>query len=107
MTILIGVGLALAALYWWLIGHWFARVVMWFPIAAVLCAGAWYGSVNPAPLAFLLPSFLQEFTSPAAHPGRTLLASAVLGIVAAWFVSGIPIYYHRHRPALVVARRSL
>jgi hypothetical protein len=36
MHILIGLGLFLVLLYFWLIGHWFARVVMFLLLA---CAG--------------------------------------------------------------------
>ena len=36
MHIIIGVGAALALLYFWLIGHWFARVVMFLVLVVLL-----------------------------------------------------------------------
>jgi hypothetical protein len=43
MHILIGLCLALALLYFWLLGHWFARVVMFLTLAVV---GAFRGAVG-------------------------------------------------------------
>jgi hypothetical protein len=36
MPILVGLGLALVLLYLWLLGHWFARVVMALALAVLL-----------------------------------------------------------------------
>ncbi len=78
MHILIGLGVAVALLYFWLIGHWFARALMFLLLGvafgvggAALGNGAVAGSPVPQ------------------------LALGLTGIVAAWFVAGIPIYYWR------------
>jgi hypothetical protein len=74
--ILIGIGLAAVLLYYWLIGHWFARVLVFLMLAAGvgLIAGAALGG----------------------HDVSWLLGLVVGGIVG-WFVSGIPLYYWRYQ----------
>jgi hypothetical protein len=71
MHFLIGLGLFVVLLYWWLIGHWFARV-----------------------LVFLLFAVLGALIS--AGNGAAMIAAGVL----AWFVAGLPIYYQRYRSRL-------
>jgi len=39
MPILVGLGFALVLLYLWLLGHWFARVVMVLALAVLLDVG--------------------------------------------------------------------
>jgi hypothetical protein len=82
MVVLVCVVLFLGVLYWWLVGHWFARVVMLFPLAALLgFLGLWAGAaVERVPGASALG-----------------LMGCGAGFIAAWFASGIPIYYHRYR----------
>jgi hypothetical protein len=79
MHILIGLALAVALLYFWLIGHWFARVLAFLVFAVCLgaAAGAGLAAANPADGAFVG------------------ILGLIFGTVAAWFVSGIPIYYWR------------
>lgn len=80
MEILLGLALGAALLYAWLVGHWFARVLVFLlltpalglAVAALLVAGA---NQQAAPIA--------------------LAFSGMLGGVAAWFVSGAPVYYWR------------
>jgi len=80
MELMIGAGLALALLYFWLIGHWFARVVMFLLLAVVgFIAGAALASASPNPPTFALVLF------------------GLIGAALAWPLSGIPIYYWRHQ----------
>jgi len=78
MGIAVGVVLALVALYFWLLGHWFARVVAFllFVVLFGLIGSAFTGSLGPAATNHGWVGFL-------------------IGGVVAWFVSGIPIYYRR------------
>jgi hypothetical protein len=68
---LIGLGLFLALLYWWLLGHWFARILV-FLVLAGLCALLLID--NPAAIA--------------------------LAVVLAWLVASLPVYIHRNRHRL-------
>jgi hypothetical protein len=74
MHILLGLAIAAALLYFWLIGHWFARVLM-LPVCAV-------------PLSLGLGLLM------APHGGNI---GMLIGVVLSWPVSGIPIYFHRWR----------
>jgi hypothetical protein len=67
----------LAALYFWLIGQWFARVVMFLCLSAVL--GLFAG------MAMLSGGNLAVF-------GAVVVAAAV-----SWYASGIPMYYWNAR----------
>jgi hypothetical protein len=78
VIVLIVVLLGVALLYFWLVGHWFARVlvtpVIWAIIALVLAAvgfQTWTGA-------------------PVALTWATLVLWA-LAIPCAWFIAGIPI----------------
>ena len=79
MAILIGLVLALVVLYFWLVGHWFARVVVFLAFAVIL--GLLIGGLMPP----LDP-----------HAALNPLGFLIGGVVA-WFVSGIPIYRQRHQ----------
>jgi len=72
MVVIAGLVLGLAALYFWLIGHWFGRVIGFLAFAA---------SFGLAGLAI-------------GGPG-----AAAVAVVVAWFVSGIPIYVRRRQAA--------
>jgi hypothetical protein len=66
-------------LYFWLVGHhWFARVLAFLVLLI--------------PLAFLGAAYGAPY-----HAG---LLGLILGGVAAWFLTGIPIYIRRHRAAV-------
>jgi hypothetical protein len=80
MTILLGICLALGLLYFWLLGHWFARVVMFLALS-VLCG---LGGV------FINMTFVSD--RPSAPAQWTILG---LGIVLAWFISSIPLWHAR------------
>jgi hypothetical protein len=78
MAILLGLGLALVLLYFWLIGNWFARVLMLPVCAALLGIG----------FALIMVS--------GGHPGPNNGTFGLLvGLALAWPVSSIPIYYYR------------
>jgi hypothetical protein len=78
MHILIGLGLALALLYFWLVGHWFARVLVFIGLAI---GGGFV-------LAVLMPVGPKDDLNPLGF---------LIGIAAAWPLAGIPTYYWRHQ----------
>lgn len=80
MHILVGLVLAAVLLFVWLIGHWFARVL------AFLLLGVVFG---------LSGAFMAGIDGPPAHNHG--IAGALLGLVLAWILSGIPKYVHAHR----------
>jgi hypothetical protein len=84
MHILIGGVLALALLYFWLLGHWFARVVTFLAFAAF---GVLVGCLVNA-------AYPNGGPNAGDHGG---VAVMLLGIVLAWPISGIPIYWQRHQ----------
>jgi hypothetical protein len=75
LHILVGIGAAVVLLYFWLLGHWFARVLTFLVLAI--------------PLAFLGASY--------AHDPVAALFGVVVGGTAAWFLAGIPIYVRRRQ----------
>ena len=77
MVALVALVLAFVVLFAWLSGHWMARVVALIGLGApvLLYAGLMAGAGNPGP-AFL-----------------TLL----IGLPAAWIISGVPAYVRRRR----------
>jgi hypothetical protein len=94
MHFLIGLGLFLGALYFWLIGHWFARVVVFLLFAALFgMIGANLGSHLDIQIAISAAP-----TAPRVDPAPVMAIIGLLGGFAlAWPVSGIPIYYWRAR----------
>jgi len=81
MHILIGLVLALVLLYFWLLGHWFARVVMFLALAAI------FG---------LLGALFTGMDGPPAQNHAVI--GILIGAALAWPVSGIPIYWLRWVP---------
>ena len=77
MHILIGLGAALALLYYWLLGHWFARVLMCILLVPAFGLGA-------------LASFATLL-----HEGAYPLA--LVGAVAGWAAGSAPVWYWRQR----------
>lgn len=77
MEALTGIVIAVAVLYFWLLGHWFARVLAFLAIAPVL-AGI---------VLLLVPA--------------SCWILAVWGAILAWPASGIPRYYWSRRITLV------
>jgi len=78
----------IALLYFWLIGHWFARIVM-VPIATL-----------PG---FLLGNVLWMTLS--GQPFDALLG-IVLGLASCWFVASLPTYYWRRQVRLEALYRQ-
>lgn len=76
MHILVGLILALVLLYFWLIGHWFARVVAFLVLAMLLGGAGWLVTGGY---------------------GLLSMFGFLLGAALAWPVSGIPAYYYRGR----------
>jgi hypothetical protein len=76
LHILVGIGVAVVLLYYWLLGHWFARALTFLALAVVMGMG----------LALLMAS---AANAGAANGPFGLLAGAAL----AWPVSGIPAYW--------------
>ena len=76
MELMIGAGLALALLYFWLIGHWFARVVVFLCLAFPVLLFA--GDANA--------SRIYE------HPHLSALATLVIGCGIAWIVASGPMW---------------
>ena len=74
MEILIGLVVAAALLYFWLVAHWFARLLVFLLLGAGLLTIGALIAEPPANILF-----------------------AVFGVVAAWYVAGIPTYYWRHQ----------
>lgn len=74
MVVIVGLVIAAGVLYFWLLGHWFARVlaflIVFAPILGLL--GFLLGGGTPGGVTFV-----------------------ILGVVAAWFASGIPFYIVR------------
>ena len=85
MHILIGLCLAAALLYFWLLGHWFARVLVFL---GLICTAVFVG--------FLF----------GAGNGAQFVTISVGGGVAGWFVSGLPLYIWRHRFAQLQAAQQ-
>jgi hypothetical protein len=86
MVVLIGLCIAAGALYFWLLGDWFARVLMFLLLSA--------------PLAMLGWAVMREPGS-----GGTV-AWCVAAMAATWPLSGIPLYYREHRLEEAAAERA-
>jgi hypothetical protein len=87
MVVILLLCVAAVLLYFWLIGHWFARALAFFAWGAafeLLAVASYYGKHDDS-----------------AWPLIWLACAAA----AAWFVSGIPQYYWR-RKARVIARHG-
>lgn len=78
MSILVGLSAGAALLYFWLRGHWFARILVFLPIGV-------FGFVAGSNVA---PTYMV-----------VALIFGAIGVIAAWFISGLPIYYWRHKIA--------
>ena len=70
MLITIGLGLALVLLYLWLLGHWFARVVMVLALAVLFGGTVWVIPSLTSQLAFAFARTIATVFSPC--PGRWL-----------------------------------
>jgi hypothetical protein len=76
MHLIIGIGAAVALLYYWLLGHWFARVlttIVFVPAFALLGA-----------VLFMVP-----------HNNAPGVFGAILGAAIAWPAASAPVWYWR------------
>ena len=80
MHILIGLGIAVALLYFWLIGWWFARILVFL----LFGCGGFAGGAAIAGL-FPSPSFAVA----------TILG--LIGVALMWPIASIPTYYWRYK----------
>lgn len=81
MVFLIVAAAAVPLLYFWLIGHWFGRVLAFLTFGAVL---GFIGAMM--------------FGADARPPAVNIAwLGVLLGFALAWPVSGIPIYVRRHQ----------
>ena len=73
---LLGLALVLVLLYFWLLGHWFARILtfLMFGAAGTLLALVLKHGDNPGPE----------------------IAAIVIGFVGGWFIASLPTYYWRY-----------
>lgn len=81
MVVLVWVLVVVSLMYFWLAGHWFARVLMFlmFALALGLGCGQWVASATGS-----------------TTPGPVILGMCV-GAALAWPVASLPIYYRRNR----------
>jgi len=79
MEILIGVALGVALLYFWLLAHWFARVLVF--LLAAPCLG------------FILATIMPPW-SVTPHADLNPLGF-LIGFVAGWWLAAAPTYYWR------------
>lgn len=79
MHILLGLLLACALLYFWLLGHWFARVLVFLLLTAAL--------------GFVGAAFVAVHSGPDANAGA--VGGAAMGILLAWPLAGLPVYFWR------------
>jgi hypothetical protein len=85
MIILIAILLGVVLLYFWLIGHWFARVLvtpllwatLWFVLTMFGAGGSIGGNTSP----------------------MISLVSAVAAVVVGWIVASLPTWHKRRRLA--------
>lgn len=80
MIIIAGLVLGLVALYFWLVGNWFARVVVTIALMPLMAlAGSAITTINVPP------------------SGQTSMAvmGALFGLAMAWVIGSVPTYYGR------------
>ena len=79
LHIIIGLLLAIALFYFWLIGHWFARVPVFLMLAVV--------------------GFIAGANIPPHNPTGSIICG-IIGAAFAWPLASIPIYYRRRQITL-------
>ncbi len=84
MEIILGIVLFLGLLYGWLVGHWFARVVM--ALALWVLGG------------FIAILFAANGTEDQRQ--ATIIAVIFGGSVLSWLIAGLPTYYWRQKRRL-------
>lgn len=95
MHIIVGLLLFLVLLYFWLLTHWFARIIVFIVFAIILGFIGWAGGTS-----------LQMQGQSSSGGGVAILGVLFLfgGVALAWPLSGLPLYYWRRRasPRLVL-----
>jgi hypothetical protein len=89
MHILIGLSLALVLLYFWLSGHWFARIVTFLALAVVCGIG----------VAALAATIAQSAGAPPGNPAIevVIVLGAIVGAALAWPLASIPTWHYRRQ----------
>lgn len=83
MHILVSLAMGVALLYFWLVGWWFARVLVFLMFAAI---------------GFIAAAAAVNTTAHGADPNAFgLILIGLAGAALAWPVAGIPAYYWRWR----------
>jgi hypothetical protein len=82
--IILGLALGAALLYFWLVGHWFARVLVWL-LLGVLCG---------ADLAHDMRAFWEG-----GNVTNINSAAFAIGFILAWPMADLPANYWRRQPA--------
>ena len=82
MHIIIVLAAAVALLYFWLLGHWFARIVAFLLFAVItgLGGGAMFAAIAAVP-----------------NAQGPFIVGAILGLPLAWPLASLPIYYYRRQ----------
>lgn len=78
MHILLGLAMGVALLYFWLIGHWFARILTFLAFVVVLF-------------------FVFTETSRGTAEPPPEIAVWMFAMIIAWLIASLPTYYWRHR----------
>ena len=87
MHIILGLIVFAVLLYFWLIGHWFARILV--TLALGLCL-------------FIVVTALMPEKDPAA--GKSIIG--LLFACSSWFIAGIPTYYWRQRMRMLLVEED-
>ena len=82
MHIIAGLAIGIALLYFWLIGHWFARVLVFLMLGAI--------------------GFLLGLSVGTDQGGRVVCG--IIGAVLAWPIAGLPVYFWRHQSRVLDRR---
>jgi hypothetical protein len=94
MHIIIGLAAGVALLYFWLIGHWFARVLVVLLFVPLVAIGGFAACSQ-------IPS--------ATEAGRMAVATigGGMGAVLGWYLAGVPVYYWRWQIKKHITGRDL
>jgi hypothetical protein len=97
--ILIGIAIAVALLCFWLTGQWFARVLMFLLLAAVLgFYGSQWGQPRACPNLTLDEALIDASRCVRPAGADFSIPAGLIGIALAWPLAGIPAYCRRRRP---------
>ena len=94
MHIIVGLILVLALGYYWLLGHWYARAVMFILFAAVFGFIGWAGGME------------LRANGISSEGGGAAILGVLGGIALAWPVASLPIYRVRRAGAAWEVRKA-